>query len=72
MSCYFRHIKELLNQAGIEVTPANKKLLDRAIHEIVGVNYKDCPSTWKALRQQVLSSEQKRQELINRLRDAKI
>ncbi len=25
MSCYFRHMKEVLAEAGIEVTPASKK-----------------------------------------------
>jgi hypothetical protein len=69
MSCYFRHLKDILDQAGIEVTPANKKQIDRAIHQIVGVNYKDCPATWKTLKQQLLSDEQKRRELINKLRN---
>ncbi len=69
MSCYFRHLKDILNQAGIAVTPANKKQIDQAIHQIVGVNYKDCPATWKALKQQVLSDDRKRQELINKLRN---
>lgn len=68
MSCYFRHIKDMLDEAGIQVTPANKKQIDRAIHETVGVAYKDCPSAWKAVKQ-VLSDSHRRQELIKRLRD---
>ncbi len=45
MSCYFRHLKDIFAEAGIEVTKANRKELDRAFHDIVGVVYKDCPTT---------------------------
>ncbi len=50
MSCYFRHLKDVLAEAGVEVTPANKKDVDRALHEIVGVAYKDCPGAWRNLK----------------------
>lgn len=67
MSCYFRHIKSILDEAGIEVTPSNKKQLDQAIHQIVGVGYKDCPDTWKKLKQEITGGEQKRLDLVRRL-----
>lgn len=70
MSCYFRHMRSVLDEAGVEVTSANKKRIDRAIHELVGVGYKDCPSTWKALKQQVLNDDEKKREFIDKLRDA--
>ena len=70
MSCYFRHIKDFLGEAGIEVTPGNKKQIDQAIHQMVEVGYKDCPATWKILKHRILSDEQKRRELIERLQDA--
>ena len=70
MSCYFRHIKAILDEAGIEVTPGNKKEIDQAIHQIVEVAYKDCPHTWKKLRQQIIGDEQKKQDLVRRLQDA--
>ena len=47
MSCYFRHMKDVLDEAGIRVDKENKKDVDRIIHEIVGVEYKDCSPTWK-------------------------
>ena len=68
MSCYFRHLKNILEEAGIEVTPDNRKQVDRAIHQIVGVTYKDCPETWKKLKQQLAGGEQKRQEFISQLK----
>jgi hypothetical protein len=62
-------MKDMLDEAGIQVAPANKKKIDQAIHETVGVVYKDCPSAWKAVKQQILSDSQRRQELVRKLRD---
>lgn len=50
MSCYFRHIPDILNEAGIDVTAENKREVDRLIHSLVGVEYKDCSSVWKAVK----------------------
>ena len=70
MSCYFRHLKDIIEGSGIEITPANKKQIDQTFHKIVGVVYKDCPTTWKALKQTILSDEKKRHELIKKLQTA--
>ena len=70
MSCYFRHLKNIFDEAGIEVTPGNKKQIDQAIHQIVGTNYKDCPDTWQKLKQQIIADEQKQQGFIIKLRNA--
>lgn len=69
MSCYFRHLKDIFKEAGIEVTPESKKRVDQAIHQIAGTTYKDCPQALKWLKQQ-LGDEQKRQELISQLKSA--
>jgi len=68
MSCYFRHLKDVLEEANIEVTPANRKQVDQAIHQIVGVTYKHCPEVWKRLKQQLTGDEEKRQEFISQLK----
>ncbi len=70
MSCYFRHLKDILSEAGIEVTPANKKQIDQAIHKIVGVAYKDCPNAWKKLKQDIMSDKKKQQDFIKKLQAA--
>lgn len=57
MTCYFRHLKQVFEKAGIEVTPANKKELDRIIHNIVKVDYKNCPGTWRQVRKLILEDE---------------
>jgi len=67
MSCYFRYMKNELGEAGIEVTNENKKEVDRIIHEIVGVGYKDCSQTWREVKER-LHDPQLRQELIAALR----
>ena len=70
MSCYFRHLKGVFDEAGIKVTSSNRKQIDQTIHQIVGTNYKDCPGTWQRLRQQIMTDEQQRQDFIGKLRNA--
>jgi len=67
MSCYLRRIKDVLDEAGIVVTPANKKQIDQAVHQAVGVAYKNCPTTWKRLREDITGNQEKRQALIKQL-----
>ena len=70
MSCYLRHIKGILANAGIEVNPGNRKQIDQAIHRIVDTNYKDCPGTWRSIKQQIITDKQKRQDFVEKLRKA--
>jgi len=70
MSCYFRHLKETFDEASIEVTSGNRKQIDQAIHQVVGITYKECPQAWKTLKQQILPDEQKRHDLIKKLKGA--
>ncbi len=53
MTCYFRHLNNVFAQAGITVTLENKKELDRVIHQLVGVEYKDCSKTWRQVKQRL-------------------
>ena len=50
MTCYFRHkqMKSIFKKVGVEITKENKKEIDKLIHSIVGVEYKNCSATWKA------------------------
>lgn len=68
MSCYLRHLKEVLAEAGIETGPTNRKQVDAAIHQLVGVTYKNCPTAWKRLKSDFLSDASKRKELVDHLR----
>jgi len=69
MSCYFRHMNDVFNELGIEITKDNKKDIDKAIHKIVDVNYKNCPDTWKKVKEILNSSDEKeKKEFIDSLK----
>jgi len=58
MTCYFRHIQHVFKKAGIEVSTENKRELDRVIHGIVGVEYKNCPATWREVKKRIAEDEE--------------
>lgn len=58
MTCYFRHLGLIFEKAGIVVTKENKKRLDRIIHEMVGVEYKNCPAVWREVKSALLKDEE--------------
>ena len=69
MSCYFRHLQDIFAEAGVKVTPGNKKDIDRVIHRIVNVSYKNCPATWKEIKTGTADAE-KRKEFVQKLKKA--
>jgi hypothetical protein len=70
MSCYFRHIKDILEEAGIEVTKDNKKKIDSIIHDLVEVEYKNCSPAWKAVKAHIKEDEKTRSRFIKKLNQA--
>jgi predicted Fe-Mo cluster-binding NifX family protein len=64
-------LKDILAEAGIEVTPANRKQVDQAIHKVVGVEFKNCPAAGRAVKQ-VMADEKKRRDFVEKLRRATI
>ena len=50
MTCYFRHMKNIFAEIGVEPTKENKKDIDRKIHGLLGVEYKNCSATWKLVK----------------------
>ncbi|MDD1747411.1 MAG: hypothetical protein LUQ16_06595 [Methanomassiliicoccales archaeon] len=57
MSCYLRHLRAELEQAGIVFDEESRKKLDQAIHRVVGVEYKDCPKAWKGVKARMASDK---------------
>lgn len=57
MTCYFRHLRDVFEKAGIEVTSQNRQEIDRIIHDMVGVNYKNCPAAWRQVKARILNDE---------------
>ena len=58
MTCYFRHLKGIFARAGVEVTKENRKDIDRKIHSIVGVEYKNCSATWREVKRRIAEDEE--------------
>ncbi|NPV59318.1 MAG: hypothetical protein HPY75_06610 [Actinobacteria bacterium] len=62
MSCYFRHLSSLFEEAGIDLDEvkadkARKKEIDARLHALVGVEYKDCPLAWKKIKEMLSDGE---------------
>ena len=68
VSCYFRYIKDVLKEAGIVVSPQNKKAIDQAIHQMVNVKYKKCmPDCWGEVKKRT-GDEKSRKIFISELK----
>jgi hypothetical protein len=61
-------MKGVLDEAGVVVTPDNRRQVDQAVHKAVGVAYKDCPTTWKKVKQDIKGDETKRRALIEQIK----
>jgi hypothetical protein len=49
MSCYLRHLREILEEAGVGLKgKAGRRVADKAIYDLVGVEYKDLPKYMEA------------------------
>ena len=51
-------MKNVFTRAGIDITDENKRAVDRAIHDLVGVDYKNCSTTWKEVKQRLEDDEE--------------
>jgi hypothetical protein len=58
MTCYFRHLKTIFEKTGITITKENKQDIDRVIHSIAGVEYKNCSATWKEVKKRIAEDEE--------------
>jgi len=70
MSCYLRHIKDVFDAADVVLTKENKKEIDRIIHELVDVAFKNCPLTGKAVKAHIQGDEKARHRFIEKLKNA--
>jgi len=52
MTCYFRHLNEIFQKAGITVTRENRQQIDKIIHRLVNIEYKNCPKRGKKSRKE--------------------
>ena len=50
-------MKGIFTEIGVEVTKENKRGIDKKIHELLGVDYKNCSSTWKEIKKRIADDE---------------
>jgi hypothetical protein len=70
MSCYFRHIKDLFEEAGVEVTKQNRPVLRARVAQLVGDPDGDCASTWKLVKEWK-ADPKRRKRLVRALRSCR-
>jgi len=58
LTCYFRHLRDFFDKAGIKVTDENKRQIDRIIHDIMRVEYKNCSATWKEVKKRIAEDKE--------------
>jgi hypothetical protein len=50
-------MKGIFAEIGVDVTPENKKEIDKTIHKLLGVEYKNCSATWKEIKKRLADDE---------------
>lgn len=63
MSCYLRHLQDIVEEADIEVTKKNRKAVHVHIAEVVNDPEQHCSSVWKRVKEWIADPE-KRAELV--------
>ncbi len=72
MSCYFRHMKDVIKEAGVELKDKEDRIaVDKAIHSLLEVEYKDCSSTWKEIKK-LKEDETFRKKLIEVIKNGRM
>ncbi|NWG10757.1 hypothetical protein HXY33_03265 [Candidatus Bathyarchaeota archaeon] len=66
MTCYFRHLKEVLSKARIEVTKENRREIDVVIRNIVGLKFGNCPDVWREVKKRIIEDEA---DFVSKLKD---
>jgi hypothetical protein len=62
-------MNDVFEESGIEISKDNKKEVDKAIHKLVNVEYKNCPDTWKKVKEIVNGEDNsKKKDFIDRLK----
>ena len=56
MSCYLRHLDDVVTLAGVKIGPDNRMEVDRTVKELLGLE--DCPDVWKEVKKRLAADEQ--------------
>ena len=69
MTCYTRHLINVIRELGLEDTGENRRTLDRKIRMVLKREKDGCSAVWKDVKEQ-LHEPAKRQSLIEELKKA--
>jgi hypothetical protein len=61
-------MKDVLKEAGVEIIQEDKKEIDRIIHRLVEVDYKNCSPAWKALKEHIKGDDEVRNRFVEVLK----
>ena len=50
-------MKGIFTEIGVDVTSENKKDIDKALHKLLGVEYKNCSASWKEIKKRIDDDE---------------
>jgi hypothetical protein len=69
VACW-KWFKDVLKEAGVEVTDSNKKRIDQVIHEYIGStsSYGHCSDDWKKTRKEIRGDKVKMKELVEKVK----
>lgn len=68
MSCYVRHLDEVLEGLGLENTKENRKLLDQKIRKVLNMEDAHCPEIWQRIKPKI-QNEKELNELTQNLKE---
>ena len=70
MSCYLRHMSDIIAEAGIENTKENRKKIDCYLKEKYNLpqHVSSCPDVWKFYIKPLINDEKSKTELITEIR----
>ncbi len=50
MTCYVKHLSEIMRRSGSENTYENKQILDSIVREVLSMQRNDCPEVWQRVK----------------------
>ena len=55
MSCYLRHLDDVVAATGLKLGPENRKEVDRTVKELLGLP--ECPDAWREVKKRLADDE---------------
>lgn len=70
MTCYTRHLKDIMKELGMEDTKENRRILDKRLRAILGREDDHCPEVWRDVKER-LHDPKLKERMVEELRGSK-